>query len=335
MIGQGSPSLSAVRFARAGILILGLFATFLPCAIAADNLAEQPTRLRIAWRGQEVRRWIGRIAVEGGSLADLRLLGMDADAAGSIWLEDGVVHVASIRPHRFDGLDVTITAKEGAKLTVELSPDSTAAQMIEVPLASAMRQPFRKSLDAQGSELVVQRSPNDSLRIETERDTLIFEPGDRFTFTVRPVLDELSPTTTIDVATTRSSARGGAALWSDAPQRLTVPANGQPMATVNMPVPMEEGVYQVQVSVSHPPGVRKTFFPMGSTKPIVERTFQIVVMKPTADATTKDTKWRTVLDIDPANPRWYQRLPEWTQVQRIPGFAPRPLGSLRAGVVNH
>lgn len=336
MIGHGRPSSLALKIARAGILFLGLIATFLPCAVAADRLLEQPARLRVAWRGQESRRWSGRIAVEGGSLADLKLLGMDADAAGSIWIDDGVVHVAAIRPHKFDGFDVTMAAPEGAKLTVELSPDGAVAPTkIEVPIASAMRQPFRRSLEVPGSELVVHRAPNDSLRIETARDSLIFEPGDRFTFSVRPVLDELTPTTTIDVATTLLPARGGAVLWSDAPQRLAVPTNGQPTATVNVPVPTEEGVYQVRVSVSHPPGVRKAFFPIGGPKPIVERAFQIVVMQPTSIATKGESSWQTVLDIDPANPSWWQRLPEWTQLQRLPGFAPRPLGSLRASAVNH
>ncbi len=307
-----------------------------PCAMAADRLLEQPARLRIAWRGQEARRWTGRISVAGGRLSDLQLLGLDADAAGSIWIEDGAIRVAAISPHRFDGLDVTVTAGDGAHLTIELSADGmTEPAKFDVPLADALRQPFRQQLAGQTSEMLVHRAPNDVLRIETERDTLIFAPGDTFTFTVRPVLDELSPSTTIDVATTLSPERGGVALWSDAPQRLPVPASGQPTATVNVPLPNEEGVYQVRVSVSQPPGVRKAFFPIGGTKPIAERTFQLLVLQPTADPTKGGDEWQAVLDIDPANPRWWQRLPEWTQLQRLPGFAPRPLGSLRAGTVNH
>ena len=90
--------------------------------------------------------------------------------------------------------------REGAQLTVELSPDNAAPAKIDVPLAESDAAAVSKSLDNHGSELLVHRSPNDSLRIETDRDTLIFEPGERFTFTVRPVLEELLPTTTIDVA---------------------------------------------------------------------------------------------------------------------------------------
>ena len=39
---------------------------------------------------------------------------------------------------------------------------------------------------------------------------------------------------------------------------------------------------------------------------------------------------RSVLEIDPASPRWWERLPEWTQVRRIPGLSQKPLGSTRA-----
>ena len=33
-----------------------------------------------------------------------------------------------------------------------------------------------------------------------------------------------------------------------------------------------------------------------------------------------DAKWESVLEIDPTNPRWVERLPGWTQVRRIPGL---------------
>ena len=182
--------------------------------------------------------------------------------------------------------------------------------------------------------MLVQRSPGDALRIETDRDTLLFAPGEEFTFVVRPVLDQLEPGTTIDVKTSLSRARGGGAVWSDE-QRLPVPVDGQVAATINVPVPNEAGAYAVRVVVSHPPGVSKVFLPIGGNKPLAERTFQIVSLKPTPDDRIGVDDWRSVLEIDPANPRWWQRLPSWTQLQRLPGFAPRPLGSLRAGVVEH
>jgi hypothetical protein len=347
MIGQGRPSSLALPLARAPRrsdrlvrwLLAGLVAIVSVCAIrpvaAQDRLLQQPVRMRIVWGGPEARRWSGRIALAGGTFSDMQLLGMDADAAGSIWIDDGVIHVDAIRAHQFDGIDVTVTAGDAAQLTIELKGDHmTSPATIDVPLAKAVREQFLQKLDAERSQVLVQRSPGDALRIETDRDTLIFAPGEEFEFVLRPILDELEPGTAIDVKTTLSRARGGGALWSD-PQRLPVPIDGQVAATIKVPVPNEEGVYTVRVGVSHPPGVRKAFLPIGGSKPLAERTFQIVSLKPAPDDRTGVEDWQPVLEIDPANPRWWQRLPNWTQLRRLPDFGPRPLGSLRAGVVDH
>jgi hypothetical protein len=109
--------------------------------------------------------------------------------------------------------------------------------------------------------------------------------------------------------------------------------NGPVVATFHVPLPNDEGVYQLHVAVSIPAGFRSHFFPLGSTKPAAERTFQVVVLAANRAAVAADSHWQTVLDIDPASPRWWERLPDWTQVRRIPGLSQRPLGSTRANPV--
>jgi hypothetical protein len=299
-----------------------------------DRMLEQPVRIRIAWGGNEPRRWSGRIALDRGSFSNLQLLGMDADAAGSVWIDEGLIRIDSIQPHRFDGVDVTVTGGDAGRLAVQVTSDAkTGPVSFEIPLSEVVRRPFRRSLDWSGSELLVHRSPGDALRIETQRTSMIFAPGEEFSFVVRPVLDELSPSTTIDVTTALSHARGGGAIWSDE-QRFPVPVDGNPAATMKVPLPSEEGVFNVRVSVSLPPGVRAAFFPIGGSKPLAERTFQIVTLQPTPRPPGGEESWEQVLEIDPANPRWWQRLPTWTQLQRLPGFVPRPLGSVRTRTID-
>ena len=41
------------------------------------------------------------------------------------------------------------------------------------------------------------------------------------------------------------------------------------------------------------------------------------------------------LEIDPTSPHWWDRLPSWTQLRRIPGLNRGPLGSIRAASINH
>jgi hypothetical protein len=292
--------------------------------------------MRIAWGGGEATPWSGRIVLDGGSFADLQLLGMEADAPGTVWLEDEhTLRINSSRPHRFDGVDVTITPDGLPQLTVELTEhrDSTPLKA-EVLLADAMRKPYRMVLDTRGNDLVVQRSPGDSLRIETDRDLLVFSPGEQFSFVLRPVLEEIEPSTSIDVETTLSPARGGDPVWQDQ-QRLPVPVSGDTSTTLHLTVPEQEGTYVVRVSITRPSGFRKRFFPGGDPEHLAQREFQLVVLDKGSKAVAEKGEWEQVLEIDPANPRWWQRLPDWTQVGRLPGVPQRPLGSIRAGAISH
>lgn len=307
---------------------------------AQDRLLEHPARVRIAWGGGEATAWSGRIVLEGGSLEGIQLLSMEADAPGSIWLENPhTLRIESIRPHPFDGLDVTVAAPKNAassaRLVVELtSAPGSSPLKAEVPLSEALRKPFRTSLDARGNELVVHRSPGDALRIESEEDVLIFSPGEKFSFLLRPFVEEIEPSTSIDVEATLSPARGGETVWKDQ-QRLPVPVNGDVSTRLQVPLPEQQGVYIVHVKVGRPSGFRKRFLPGGAPDVLAERDFQVVVVDQMPPTSTEPGQWVQVLEIDPANPRWWQRLPDWTQVGRIPGVTPRPLGSLHAAAVDH
>ncbi len=351
MTGQGRPSSLAHAAAPAAapccarpwwwtrLAIVAALLLLVPSSplSAADPLLRHPAHVRIAWGGppDAARRWTGRITVDGGTFGEFRLLGMEADAAASVWREQNTIRVDAPRVHRFDGIDVAITASdEDAQLHIELSSDPNQPPVsVDVPLAKALREPFQLALDASGNALLVQRAPGDELRIETARQELIFAPRDTFSFTLRPVVDGIEPGSTIDVETRLSKARGGSTLWSDQ-QRLPVPVDGDPLAPMAVPLPSEEGVYTIDVAVTRPPGFRDRFLPTGSAKPLAERRFQIVVMRLAAEPPADPGTWKTVLEIDPANPRWWQRLPDWTQVGRLPGIAPRPLGSIRAGAVD-
>ncbi len=356
MIGQGRPSSLAPATARSAapyrvrrwrsarwwtiaIAVSALLLCVAGPVSAADPLLKHPAHVRIAWGGppEAAQRWAGRITVEGGTLGELRLLGMEADAAASVWREQNTIRIAAPRPYRFNGIDVAVTAAdETARLHIELSPAPQQPPVsTDVPLAEVLRdaQPFQLSLDTAGNALLVQRAPGDELRIETDRESLIFAPRETFSFMLRPVVDGIEPGATIDVETRLTKARGGATIWSDK-QRLPVPVDGDVLAPMAVPLPNEEGVYTIDVTVSRPPGFRDRFLPATGTAPLAERRLQVVVMGPALQPPTDPGPWRTVLEIDPANPRWWQRLPDWTQVGRLPGITPRPLGSIRAGAVD-
>ncbi|MCI0491740.1 MAG: family 10 glycosylhydrolase, partial [Planctomycetes bacterium] len=230
-----------------------------------------------------------------------------------------------------------VAGSDDSRLVVELTSDHLATPFrAEVPIVDVARQSYQASIDDRGNSLHVNRVHGDSLRIDSDRETMIFSPGETFSFVLRPALSELAPSTTFDLTTTLSNARGNDSLWSDNKKRLPVPVDGSPSVELSIPLPQQEGVYAVHMSVMAPPGFRDRFFPVGTKhEPLAERLFQVVVLKATANAASAAADWETVLEIDPANPRWWQRLPGWTRLQHLPGIAPKPLGSLRAGVIDH
>jgi hypothetical protein len=174
----------------------------------------------------------------------------------------------------------------------------------------------------------------DSLRIIANRDPLIFGPREQFTFDLEPLLAGVEPSTTIDIATTLTPARGHATLWSTQ-QRLPVPVDGPAIATLHVPMPAQEGVYEIRLAVTRPPGFRERFFPGGGGAPLVERSFQVVVLDRLPKPPAVDAEWRSVLEIDPANAAWSTRLPEWTQLRKLTSISRRqPIGNVRASTVS-
>jgi hypothetical protein len=174
-------------------------------------------------------------------------------------------------------------------------------------------------------------APVDRLRIIAHRDPLIFTPGEQFTFDLEPMLVGVEPSTTIDIAASLTSG-GSATRWSTQ-QRLPVPFDGPAIATLHVPLPREEGVYEIHLAVTRPPGFRERFFPGGAGAPLVQRSFQVVVLDGIPKPPAPDAEWERVLEIDPVNSAWSTRLPDWTQIRRIPGVPRRPIGSVRTSTV--
>ena len=59
----------------------------------------------------------------------------------------------------------------------------------------------------------------------------------------------------------------------------------------------------------------------------------MVVLDRSPTPVATDAEWRSVLEIDPTNQAWSTRLPDWTQIRRLPGIPKRPIGSVRTTAV--
>lgn len=337
MIGHGRPASLALALARATFVLCA----FLVCRASAQNAVPvEPTQLRITWGGGDSVRWLGRVAVDDGVLSNLKILESGADAVGSIWLEEGQLRIGSLSAHKVDSIEVAAQAGPTAKLQIELAPDDKGTcPRLEIPLTDLPRHPYQVRLDDRGNTLEVQVVSQPALRIIASREPLIFAPGEQCSFEMTPAIANLTPGTDLVVHTTMTPLSPGCRKeppWSGN-QRLAVPVDGHPKVVIDIPLARSEGVYTVHISVSRPSGFDKLWTAparLTASTRLAERSFQVIVLDPRTAATAPAGRWESVLEIDPTNPRWIERLPSWTQLRRIPGLNHGALGSTYAKVVD-
>jgi Glycosyl hydrolase-like 10 len=329
MLGHGSPNLSsqiiftalrnkAARWrkncARAPLLALLVFAPF--------YLHAEELRLRVAWGGGRERQWQGTVTISEGRLAEPNPLGIEADEPASMYLESGgansrqrlIIRQRSSRA--YDGFDVLADAPLSARCTIQLTaadaPDRPVT--VEIPLSDVVEEFVNKDLDGQGNRILVTRAPGDQVRVDFTRDSLIFSPGETFRFNARPHLLPLPEGTKIRLKVQLLGAAGGKEIWSS---QHEVQIGRESAIPIELPLPEDEGSYEVLLSVSYnagwPQAVRR---PLVRNKTVAERKIELLVLDPQRPppAARSDREFTQQVEIDPANPRWWE-LPKLTQLQ--------------------
>ena len=340
MIGQGRPSLLQgrnvpVATSAVASVVLRAAVALLVLSAAGMTMADD-VRVRIAWGGGVERPWQGTISLSDGSLAAPQPLGIEADEPGSMWLDDDPKHGQSVlivgqrSPRGYDGVDLSVSAEPGAKLLVRLSaadePDRPAT--VEIPLADLSGAFINKELDKRGNRLLVMRAPGDSLRVRFSRDNLVFAPGETFQCSVEPHALPLPKDGTARI-NCQLLGSGGKELWS---QQSELRADRAEPIPLEVPLPKTEGVYDIVITATTSPNwsqaVRQ---PLSWKHTIAERRVQLVVLDPQAPEALRDGELVRVAEIDPANPRWYEKFSKLPQLSltrsRLPRLWKGPLGN--------
>ena len=221
-------------------------------------------------------------------------------------------------------------AADGAKLVVQLAAtdhiEPTAP--IEVPLGNLSGEFVNKQLDSSGNRLLLMRAPGDSLRISLARDSLVFGPGEVLKATLEPHALPLP-----EGGRARLKIQllgGGKEFWS---QQRDVQAGMAMKIPLEIPLPSEEGVYEIViVAVNNPPWSQAVRQPLDWKRTIAERRVQLLVLGPQRLAGERfEREFTQVVEIDPANPRWYEKfnkLPQWSLTKaRLPRLWKGPLGN--------
>jgi hypothetical protein len=320
MVGQGSPanaSAHAPRFRRIFgplrslrrtlalcVSLLITFASGSPQVFAADP--DPLVHVRIAWGTpplERPRRWVGSVSLTRGTMSVDHPLGTDADDPGSMWVADGAVQIRQRTPHANDGVDLTIRGPLDSILSVQLkdaADPNGAPTTTEVAIGDIVVKPFNKELD-KTSRLLIRRVPGDALRVAFRRDNLVFSPNDSAEFDVEP--------SQLPTAANGASLLLRARLMSAGKELAAQDQNfkaGDSGALLHFEfkVPPTEGVYDLLLSAYEPPALR-----FNKPKLLAERRVQMIVIsdQATEPPTEAATTWTHVMEIDPANPRWFER----------------------------
>lgn len=317
----------ALRVAAALLVVLALAP-----AVAADSDGETPPaptmRLRIEWGSGTARKWQGTIALSDGRLSNPLPLGIEADEPGSMWIENDRLAIREPSARPYDGVDLDVEAPLDASLIVALSAsdDPIAGSPQDIPLSQLLNRTFTGRLDERKNQLRAQRAPGDKLRVAVDRDALIYRPEESLEIAV-------SPTRFVEAAGSRLRLQSRLTNTIDksevATQERECQLDGEGSSAAvqfSLPLPNKEGVYDFDVQPSR--------HRLGLWSPLAGgRRVQLVVLgnDPRSLVNANEPPVETIVEIDPANPTWWQRLPN---IPMLPSLR-KPLGSGNAAVWRH
>jgi hypothetical protein len=301
-------------------------------AVSSTAIAEEVNiRLRLAWGSGDAakHRWVGRVTCADATMSDLQPLGIEADAPAAIQLINNEVVVDPWDPRGFDGCDVTVVGDGNSLVRFELrSEQSSAPTIVEMPLAKLAKEQVREPIDSLGSVLLVYRCPGDRFQLLSPRENLIFNPGEIWPVRFKTDFAEELATGPVSVEIVLRALGSDAVLWQ-ATQTITAESPVPDQLAVDVACPTSEGAYRLSLSASAEQSFATRFVPGQGPKPFATREIDFVVIDPAAKLPALVDKWVSVLEIDPGNPGWWQRLPTWAQVSRLTGKPPGTLGNVR------
>lgn len=287
-------------------------------AASAVSASDSQVRLRLAWGGGEPLAWQGSIQVSEGVLSEVTPLGLEADEPGSMQPQDDrTIRIFPRTARTYDGCDLQIQAPASAKLLVRLSLDGDAARRpLEIPLSKVLQGVVQLDLDDRGNRLLAQRCPGDALRVKFEQSALIFSPQETFEVTVQCNPLDMAAGASYLLAASLTPARADQQLWNQDGE-VQVAADGNVTdVSLRVPLPAAEGVYDIRLAL-YPKRLASSLV---RGKPIATRKLQVVVLAPVKTLESAPAPWQTVLEFEPANPRWWERLPprpSWTKLPTL------------------
>ncbi len=267
--------------------------------------------LHVTWGGGEARLWQGSFKVNSGRCEPVRNLGMESDAPTATEAESGGFRFWQHNSAAFDGFVIRLQGPDTGALLVQMKADGPSSQVqnLEIPISNFTSQQefvFRGPLADGRNTLVVRRAPGDALRVQLERDSLVFSPGEALKFRVEPNSLGLSLETPWRLVLVLKAKGAEAELWRDQ-HDLVVSEDGSipAIGPLSVAVPEKEGVFELTLSLQHRTFV-STIGSIVRPKEVLQRKVQFVVIAPAA-APTLAEEWRQIDVMELTSKDWWQR----------------------------
>ncbi|TWT48748.1 hypothetical protein [Botrimarina hoheduenensis] len=297
-------------------LPIGLLLIAFACSASAES-ATPPLRLRMSFASAEPQLWSGAISTSPGQIANEQPLSTDPLHVGSLWIEKGVLQMAYRHPARRGVVDFDAAAPRDGVVRLSLNTGPTVRET-EFSLAELARgKPLQRQID--GTSVTIQRAPSDRLRIEWPSATRFFAPLETCEYRVSVDPPSQTKPTPLELTAVLRRLDEEEPVWRSDPIRFEPRINQPTTHAIKAVLPREEGIYEFHLQVQKPAGFSRRFFPHGDPPPLVERRFQVLVFDrdhpPTAPPSDL-TAWRVVQDVDFAEGRLRDRLPDWAAWRR-------------------
>ena len=306
----------------------------------SSNGASVPTGLqtctfRIVWTGPR-HTWRGQIEVVNptnpsapGTITEATSLGLEGDQGAAYSLRQGVLFIHHPSAQDYNGYAVCATGQQGCVVRITLAADDQAPQSFDIRWEDLFYQALQFNVfDAKAT---LRRTSGDFLRLNINRDNMVYSPGEVFTAKLTPYKLAAEGITNYNPATIKvrlQHARENFEFYEK--EYVWTPEAGGDIL-LNIPLPQEEGVYNVVITASCSKtgsilprvtgAVNKQLenAHLQTPRELASRKVQLAIIDPTRAPSeqTGPMETRLTAEIDPANPRW------WESLERLSQF---PLG---------
>lgn len=337
MIRQGrlDPRLSQGRLLRVGLRKLCGASRFWCCArqllialllfgSAASSFAQDPAegphgmRVRISWGGGSEQAWQVTARLEGGQLRDPQLLALTPETPGSAELFGNELRIVQPLAATYGGVDVTLDGPADARLVLEILPAGAPAKRVEraIVLKELKAGTVNAALDEELNQFSVARIAGDWLRVNSDREHFVFEPGESWNLKLLPHLysHELRSVRCtaklVAARTTTPVLETKAWNWD-----LNEYGSGEPVIW-DWRVPDKEGVYDLIFEIE-PQRYQQISFSGAAASGRFVRRVQFVVLGSKPPQPIENEAWKVVSELDAAS----SARKDWKL-----GFGTRPAG---------